>query len=90
MTYSVVFLVFLIAICNPGHTHAQAGFRMSPMEWNFDRPGSDYKVFDLQAPDPTFCQDACFRDPRCMAWTYMQPNPGRSPGPNRVSGYKLR
>lgn len=29
-----------------------------PMEWNIDRPGSDFRNFDLPSADPKLCQDA--------------------------------
>ena len=105
MGYSILFLVVFAVIFDAGNTYAQAGYRMSGMEWNTDRGGSDYNVFDLPKPDPALCQDACLRDSRCMAWTYVQPNtfqgplprcwlkqtiPPPSSNPNCVSGYKLR
>jgi len=105
MTYSILFLLVLTLTFNAEPAYGQAGFRMSPIEFSIDRRGSDYNVFYLQAPDPALCQDACVRDPRCMAWTYVQPNTGQgplprcwlkqtipppSPNPNCVSGYKLR
>jgi hypothetical protein len=43
------------------------------MEDNTDRPGSDYRDFDLTAPDPRQCQQACERDRSCRAWTYVRP-----------------
>lgn len=105
MAYSILFLVIFAVTVNVQPAYAQAGFRMSGMEWGIDRQGSDYNVFDLQRPDPALCQDTCFRDPRCMAWTYVHPNTGQGPRPrcwlkqaiprrstkpNCVSGYKFR
>ncbi|MFC6742263.1 PAN domain-containing protein [Methylobacterium tardum] len=37
-----------------------------------DRPGSDYKSFDIQAA-ASGCADACQRDSACAAWTYVKP-----------------
>ena len=45
----------------------------SGVEVNIDRPGSDYKSFNLPYPDYRLCQNACERDPKCMAWTYVKP-----------------
>lgn len=38
-----------------------------------DRPGSDYRSFDLPAPRPELCRDACWREPQCRAFTYVRP-----------------
>lgn len=44
------------------------------MEDNIDRPGSDYRRFDLSERTPESCQSACANDgARCMAWTYVRP-----------------
>ncbi len=102
----LLFLLVILAVnFGPIDVYAQAGFRMSPMEQNTDRGGSNYNVFDLPRPDPALCQDACVRDPKCMAWTYVKPRTIQGPRPrcwlkqavppsasnlNCVSGYKLR
>lgn len=48
-------------------------------ETGIDRPGSDYKNFDLQPPAPgTFggpidvCRISCERDDACKAWTFVK------------------
>jgi len=33
----------------------------------------DYKSFDLPAPRPELCRDACWRDGSCRAFTYVRP-----------------
>ena len=40
----------------------------------FDRPGGDYRNFDL-ASDPTgeSCKKVCEGENRCRAWTYVRP-----------------
>ena len=43
------------------------------MNDNTDRPGSDYKNFDLNSPDPSLCQQACAGDPNCKAFTFVKP-----------------
>ncbi|AEA34567.1 WSC domain-containing protein [Hippea maritima] len=45
----------------------------SGVEPNTDRPGSDYKNFNLPYPDYRLCQNACNKDPQCKAWTYVKP-----------------
>lgn len=41
-------------------------------ETNWDRPGFDYRDFDLVADRPVVCQWQCQKDPRCVAWTYVK------------------
>jgi hypothetical protein len=38
-----------------------------------DRPGHDYKSFDLVEGRPELCRDACAKDPACKAYTYVKP-----------------
>jgi hypothetical protein len=40
-----------------------------------DMPGGDYRSLDLpeSEPVPHACEAACRRDPRCQAWTWLQP-----------------
>jgi hypothetical protein len=38
-----------------------------------DRPGGDYRNFNLDRPDWHLCQSECNRDTRCRAWTYVNP-----------------
>jgi len=42
-------------------------------EFNWDRPGFDYRNFDLQSERPVVCQWQCQKDSRCRAWTYVRP-----------------
>jgi len=51
------------------------------MEWNVDRPGSDYSNFNLQHKNPALCSKACAHDPQCRAWTYVKPNTIQGPSP---------
>ncbi len=46
--------------------------RRSTQEPNVDRPGSDYRDFDLRAPDPQICGQACLGDKSCVAWTFVR------------------
>lgn len=43
------------------------------MEYGVDRPGSDYKNFNLQRDDPNQCQSACMGETACRAWTFVRP-----------------
>jgi hypothetical protein len=43
------------------------------LEMGVDRPGSDYANFDLPQPHPRLCKEACTRDRRCRAFTYVNP-----------------
>jgi hypothetical protein len=40
---------------------------------NIDRPGADYRNFDLPAPSPEMCRNQCMSDPACVAFTYVNP-----------------
>jgi 1-phosphatidylinositol phosphodiesterase len=58
---------------------SQGGFVGEPpgghhgLEVNVDRPGSDIANFDLPQPHPHLCKEACMRDGRCVAFTYVNP-----------------
>ncbi|PSB41640.1 hypothetical protein C7B80_30085 [Cyanosarcina cf. burmensis CCALA 770] len=54
---------------------------MSSIQWNIDRPGLDYRKFNLEEPEPKLCLDACSNDPNCKAWTYVKPNTTQGPKP---------
>jgi len=43
------------------------------LEWNINRPGADYRSFDLVTPSPDACQSACMNEPQCAAFTYVNP-----------------
>ena len=42
------------------------------MERNTDRPGLDYRSFEVRA-DPRICRDQCEAEQPCLAWTYVVP-----------------
>lgn len=42
-------------------------------EMNTDRPGQNYRNFDMSVPEPKRCQQTCQSDPKCKAWTYVKP-----------------
>lgn len=39
-----------------------------------DRPGGDYRSFELGRADPNVCRSTCRAESRCTAWTYVKPN----------------
>ncbi len=44
-----------------------------PLEYKTDRPGSDYRDFDLRfRAGPMECQVACEKDEQCVAFTYVR------------------
>jgi hypothetical protein len=43
------------------------------LEYDTDRPGQDYRNFDLPAARPQLCQAECGADPKCKAFTYVKP-----------------
>jgi hypothetical protein len=53
-----------------GQRQAPANYRM---EYRTDRPGSDYRDFELQTADPAVCAATCVREKECKAWTYGKP-----------------
>jgi len=54
---------------------------MFDMEYDTDRPGLDYKNFNLPSNEPMLCQRACDEDPKCKAWTFVKPNTVQGPNP---------
>jgi 1-phosphatidylinositol phosphodiesterase len=38
-----------------------------------DRPGADYRSFDLRESRPELCRDACWSERECRAFTYVRP-----------------
>jgi hypothetical protein len=51
----------------------QPGSPSLALQYDTDRPGHDYRNFDLPEPRPELCRDACQRDGRCRAFTYISP-----------------
>jgi hypothetical protein len=43
------------------------------MEARTNRPGADYRDFEVTGNAPAVCQSACQEDPRCRAWTVVRP-----------------
>ncbi len=47
--------------------------RAAAWEPGVDRPGLDFRDFDLMRSDPQLCRLACLKDTRCRAFTYVKP-----------------
>jgi len=50
-----------------------AAYPGAALEWNVNRPGADYRSFDLVTPSPETCQSTCMNEPQCAAFTYVNP-----------------
>lgn len=51
----------------------QPRLKIRRMEHGINRPGRDYRNFNLSVADPQICQDQCDQEQRCRAWTYVKP-----------------
>jgi hypothetical protein len=79
-----------------------AGASTVTIETSTNRPGEDYRNFELSEPRPELCQAECAGDPKCKAFTYVRPGlqgprarcwlkstvPPAAPNPCCVSGVK--
>lgn len=78
-TVSIICLIALLATDRIALAQSGGGGGGSsePPQWaqdvavNVDRPGSDYRNFDIEGP-PAACQTACGRENECRAWTYVR------------------
>jgi len=43
------------------------------IEYGVDRPGRDYRSFNLSTPNPALCKNQCAAEGQCVAWTYVNP-----------------
>ena len=68
LTVAGTVMAIIAGAMNTSATSAQEA-----VEFNTDRPGSDYKNFILQTPDYRICKQACGIDRNCQAWTYVKP-----------------
>lgn len=60
----------LAAMSTPALVAAQTN---PNFEYGVDRPGGDYRRFELQFDAPGLCAGQCAQDGRCRAWTYVRP-----------------
>lgn len=63
MRHILTAFMFLLAV-----TAAAEG-----VEINTDRPGLDYRSFDIGETNPGPCERACAGETQCRAWTYVRP-----------------
>ena len=49
-----------------------SGVPTRPFEPGVDRPGRDYKNFDLASGDANLCKSACEREGQCVTWTFVK------------------
>jgi hypothetical protein len=61
----------LVAACVLTAMWPAVASAQSTFEINIDRPGLDYRTFEIQG-GPRACQNACFNSGRCAAWTYVR------------------
>lgn len=47
---------------------------MSALEQDTDRPGADYRRFDVATEDARICRDACAKEQQCAAYTLVRAN----------------
>jgi hypothetical protein len=97
-----VALVALSAACVVQPLPGYVSSASAALEVNIDRPGGDYRSFELASGRPEECRDTCMTEPQCAAFTFMNPGvqgPGarcwlkstvRNPAPNAccISGVK--
>lgn len=55
------------------YTVEQASNRGGALEYDTDRPGQDYKNFNLPQARPELCQAECSSDSKCKSFTYVKP-----------------
>ena len=69
-------LVLLWSAASWSAVQASAPTPLKPaiaLESASNRPGGDYRDFDLAQPEPAACADACAQDSRCQAFSFVQP-----------------
>ena len=67
-------IAFVGVVLLAGLTWLAAGaVPAAAQEFQSNRRGSDYKNFWLPRPDYRLCRNACAREGRCRAWTYVRP-----------------
>jgi len=62
-------LAIVVALFASGIARAQG----LTAEDNIDRPGADYRSFDLPQPGWELCRNACASDGHCQAYTFVRP-----------------
>jgi len=59
--------------CTSGVKGAPAQSAGMTTEPGMDRPGRDYRNFDLPRADANLCSEACRTDSKCLSYTYVKP-----------------
>ncbi|HEY0347836.1 MAG TPA: PAN domain-containing protein [Pyrinomonadaceae bacterium] len=57
-------------------TPIAAGLVLTPqgnLEYDTNRPGADYRNFEIAQADPAICRNECASDSTCKAFTYVKP-----------------
>ncbi|MFP4597090.1 MAG: PAN domain-containing protein [Persicimonas sp.] len=62
-----------ISWVNPRAEQRMAQMREQGFEWNVERPGADFRDFEMDRPTPEGCQEACQNLRECEAFTYKRP-----------------
>lgn len=65
-----IFVFLSLILWISGAAAQQASVSLEP---DTNRPGMDYRSFDLQDDRPELCRQACERDEKCRAYTYIKP-----------------
>jgi hypothetical protein len=71
---AIILLLTLLAL--PAH---------AARDGSTDRPGLDYRTFELSAPNPDLCENACKKERQCRSWTYAWPG---AKGPKAMCALK--
>jgi hypothetical protein len=74
LAFTLTFVALAPAFAGGGTADSiLANAKLGPLaEPNFNRPGQDYKNFELDSNANT-CESACAGDRKCKAWTYVKP-----------------
>ena len=68
-TMSMRVIAAVLSLVSPGPVvHADP-----VLQSDVDMPGFDYSNFDLPRASARMCQEACFNDVQCRAWTFVRP-----------------
>ncbi|HVU50562.1 MAG TPA: PAN domain-containing protein [Polyangia bacterium] len=59
----------IVQVPGPGYVATGA----ASLEVNVNRPGGDYRNFDLASGRPEECRDTCGMEPQCVAFTFVNP-----------------
>lgn len=68
-----IFAIGILLTASAPMAMAESPEAAPPLEYGYDRPGMDYRNFNLGSPNPLLCRQACNGDARCKAYTYVRP-----------------